>query len=95
MSEERKWAREEDEIEKIVELLLKASDKVEEVVRKKLGERAQDIDLEIALDVGDVKELEAELEVKGLVSKHSYEEVVEEALEEALKELDKELEKKG
>ncbi len=94
MSEERKWEPEEDEIEKIVRLLLKASDKAEEVIRKKLGERAQDVDLEIALDVGDIKELEAELEVKGLVSKYSYDEVVEEALEEALKELDKELEKK-
>jgi len=84
-----------EEVEELIELLLKASEKVEKVVKKKLGERAQDLDLEISLDLGDIKELDAELEVKGLLSKYSYDEVVEEALEEALKEFDKKLEKKS
>jgi uncharacterized protein (UPF0212 family) len=80
--------------EKLIELLLKASERAEKVLKEKLGERAQDVDLEISLNVGDVKELDVELEVKGLRAKYSYDEVVEEAIEEAIKEIDKELEKK-
>ncbi len=79
----------EEEVEKLAEALLKASEKVEEVIRKKLGERAQDIDFEIALEVGEGKNVDAFLEVKGLRSKYSYDEVVEEALDAGLQELEK------
>jgi len=84
-----------EEVERLAEALLKASEKVEEVIKDKLGERAQDIDFEIALDVGEEKKVDAFLEVKGLKSKHSYEEVVEEALDAGLQELERRIAGKG
>jgi len=79
----------EEEVEKLAEALLKASEKVEKVIKDKLGERVQDIDFEIALEVGEEKKVDAFLEIKGLKSKYSYDEVAEEALDAGLQELEK------
>ena len=84
-----------EEVEKLAEALLKASEKVEEVIKNKLGERAQDIDFEVALEVGEEKKVDAFLEVKGLRSKYSYEEVVEEALDAGLQELEERIAGEG
>jgi len=42
-------AAEEGKLEKLAEALLKASDKIEEVVEKELGRRVEDVDLTIVL----------------------------------------------
>jgi len=84
-----------EEVEKVVEALLKASERVEEEVKKRLGERAQDLDLEIVVEVDEEKRVDASLEVKGLRSKYSYEEVVEEALDAGMQELERRFTSEG
>ncbi|UXD22834.1 hypothetical protein IPA_08730 [Ignicoccus pacificus DSM 13166] len=85
---------EEDKLERIAEALLKASDKIEEVVEKELGRRVEDLDLTIVLsERGEGKEVTLELGISGLRGKKEYEEVVEEALREGEKELDRAFQK--
>ena len=82
-------AAEEGKLEKLAEALLKASDKIEEVVEKELGRRVEDVDLTIVLEEGEGKEVVLELGLSGFRGKKDYDEVVEEALREGEKELDK------
>jgi hypothetical protein len=80
---------EEAKLEKLAEALLKASEKVDEIIEKELGRRVEDIDLTISLEeVNGIKNVEIELGVSGFRAKNPYEEIVEEALNAGEKELE-------
>ena len=81
---------EEDKLEKIVNAILKASERMESVINKELGPRLEDLDMSITfMESKGRKDVVFELNVSGFRAKKSYEMIVEEALKEGEEEIDR------
>ncbi|ALU12536.1 hypothetical protein EYM_04955 [Ignicoccus islandicus DSM 13165] len=79
-----------EEVEKLVEALLKASQKVEERIEKEGKTRIEDLDLTISIEIGEEgKNVEMDLGVSGAKLRIDYDRLVEEALDEGERELDR------
>ena len=80
----------EEEVERLVEVLLEASKKIEERIEREGKTRIEDIDLTISLESdGKEKVVEMDLGLSGAKLAIGYEELVEEALREGERELDR------